>query len=67
MKITHYYAGGPISGLTKQHAIYARDKDASYAPLVYLQRPKWITSDDVWEKIVAGISLRLPKGFDTNA
>jgi len=33
-------------------------------PLVYLQRPKWITNDSVWAKIVDSVRLNLPKNFE---
>lgn len=64
MKVTHYYVGRPTEGMRKQQAIWARGRNESHSPLVYLQRPKWITDDDAWNKIVNSIQLMLPKNFE---
>lgn len=62
MKVKTYSVTGPIHGLIKQHAVWA-EEGSVIAPLIYLQRPKWISNDDQWEKIVSSISLDLPAGF----
>ena len=61
MKVTHYHIEKGVTGLCKQHAIWGRDGNAC-APLVYLQRPKWIKDDAVWEQLVNSIQLKFPKG-----
>ena len=33
-------------------------------PLVYLQQPKWIKNDAMWEKIIRAIKLEI-ESFDT--
>lgn len=50
-------------GLTKQACIYG-NAGCIGAPLVYLQRPKWIKDDFVWEEITRSLSLNLPLGFE---
>jgi hypothetical protein len=64
VKITHYHTSGPVDGMCKQSAIWVRGRGSSSYPLVYLQRPKWITDDAAWRKIVDSVSLKLPRGFD---
>jgi len=65
MKVTHYGIDGPCKGLYKQHCIIARDsRQMGYTPIVYLQRPKWITDDAAWLKIVNSITIKLPKDFE---
>ena len=65
MKVDFYHTRGPLRGLCKQSAIWVCSKDTScYAPLVYLQRPKWITDDDAWHKIVCSVRLNLPEGYE---
>ena len=66
MKVDFYHTSGPVSGLCKQSAIWVRDSKvpAGYTPLVYLQRPKWITDDEAWNKIVSSVQLKLPKGYE---
>jgi len=63
MKVTHYHLSGPVKGLWKQHAIVGREKN-KLAPLVYLQRPKWIKDDEVWRKIVGSVQLRLRRNLE---
>lgn len=65
MKPDHIEICPPISGICKQHAIWAGEGNGM-CPLVYLQRPKWIKSDEAWEKIVDGIRLSLPSGFEVS-
>ena len=60
--IQSYYVATPIKGVCKQHAIWGTEGNQSY-PLVFLQRPKWIKDDVLWDKIVAGIRLDMP-AFD---
>lgn len=65
MKVTHYHTEGPIKGVCKQYAIWARESGTSgYSPLAFLQRPKWIKDDEAWHKIVCAIKLNLPKGYE---
>ena len=63
MKVESYSVGGPVDGLVKQHAIWAQE-GSTVAPLVYLQRPKWIANDAQWFTIVNAIRLQLPAGFE---
>lgn len=63
MKVKSYSVSGPVEGLVKQHAVWAED-GSTLAPLVYLQRPKWIANDVQWLAIVNSIRLDLPAGFD---
>ena len=64
MKVTHCHVSGPSPGICKQGAVWARGEDGVHWPLIYLQRPKWITNDAQWRKIVASVQLRLPKNFE---
>lgn len=65
MKISHYYVAQPVEGLTKQYAIFAREKNSnSYVLVMYLQRPKWIKNDAAWDKLAKSVTLKLPKGFE---
>ena len=63
MKLDSYSLCGPIKGICKQRAIWATSGNTTQ-PLIYLQRPKWITDDAVWSKIVDGLRLELPSGFE---
>ena len=65
MKIKSYSVCGPCEGLVKQNAIWVQGEDATgLYPLIYLQRPKWIKSDDAWKKICESVKLDLPKDFE---
>ena len=64
MKVTHYHVSGPSTGVCKQSAVWVRGEDGVHWPLIYLQRPKWITDDAVWNKIVASVQLRLPRNME---
>lgn len=64
IKLTHYHTSGPVDGLCKQSAIWGRGETTADSPLVFLQRPKWITDDTVWNKIVDSVQLNLPCGFE---
>ena len=64
MKVTHYHTSGPVGGLCKQSAIWGRGRTTASAPLVFLQRPKWIKDDEVWRKIVNSVHLKLPREFE---
>ena len=64
MKVTHYHTSEPVKGMCKQRAIWGRGKENVSAPLIYLQRPKWIKDDAAWRKIVSSVQLKLPKGFE---
>jgi hypothetical protein len=59
MKPTSYCTQKPSKGICKQSAIWVTEGGRT-APLIYLQRPKWIKDDDVWEKIVESVSIDLP-------
>ena len=63
MKVESYTVQGPVEGLVKQHAIWAQE-GCTGAPLVYLQRPKWIANDVQWFTIVDSVRLVLPAGFE---
>ena len=64
MKVTHYHVSGPSSGICKQSAVWVRGKDDVHWPLIYLQRPKWITDDSVWNRIVASVRVNLPRNLE---
>ncbi len=64
MKVTHYHVSGPVSGICKQSAVWARGEDGVHSPLIYLQRPKWIEDDAVWNRIVASVQIRLPRNLE---
>ena len=63
MKVESYFIGSPVDGFTKQWAVWCQEGSKS-APLVYLQRPKWIVDDAQWETIVNSISVNLPFQFE---
>lgn len=63
MKLETYSIGKPVSGVCRQYAIWATEGSTT-SPIVYLQRPKWITDDAAWERIVKSIRLDLPNGFN---
>jgi len=63
MKIESYSHSEPIEGLCKQHAIWIYEGCVT-APLIYLQRPKWIKDDSVWEQIIQSVFLSLPIDFE---
>jgi len=63
MRVEAYTVCNPITGLCKQRAIWATE-GGRMSPLVYLQRPKWITNDDDWDKITSAIRLELPKNTE---
>ncbi len=52
-----------VPNVCKQSAVWAITEDGHW-PLAYLQRPKWIKSDEAWGKIVGGIRVYLPKDAD---
>jgi hypothetical protein len=64
MKVTHYHVSGPSPGVCKQSAVWVRGEDDAYWPLIYLQRPKWITDDSVWNRIVACVRVNLPRNME---
>lgn len=66
MKISSYSLCGPMAPLWKQHCILGHLSSHHSAPLVYLQRPKWIVNDDEWEIIVKSVRINLPAGFEIN-
>lgn len=63
MKIKNYSISKPITGICKQYSITVEDETLNFiAPLIYLQRPKWIKNDVCWEKIVQSVRITLPQG-----
>lgn len=65
MRLASYSRWQPEKGICKQWSIWGSDLDKnSVSPLIYLQRPKWIKDDEVWEKIVLSIKLELPVGME---
>lgn len=63
MKIQTYSICNPVKGICKQDAIWGKEYSVS-SPIVYLQRPKWITNDDCWQRIIDSIRLSLPHDFE---
>jgi hypothetical protein len=63
MKVYSYSVEDPIKGMTKQHAVWATAGGRT-VPLIYLQRPKWITNNDQWNTIVKAVRLDLSAGFE---
>ena len=64
MKVHHYHVSGPIDGACKQSAVWARGKEGGHSPLIYLQRPKWITDDAAWNQIVKSVRINLPRNLE---
>jgi hypothetical protein len=65
MIIQSYSISSPVKGICKQHAAWGMTGNCA-VPLIYLQRPKWITDDAVWENIVESVRLVLPDGLDVS-
>ena len=63
MKVESYSVQGPVDGFVKQHAVWMQN-GCTGAPLIFLQRPKWITNDEQWQKIVGSVRLNLPADFE---
>ena len=63
MKVKSYSVSGPIDGLVKQHAVWV-EEGSFLAPLIYLQRPKWIANDAQWLEIVNSVRITLPVDFE---
>lgn len=54
----------PISGICKQPALWGHEKNrASMVPLIYLQKPKWI-SEETFLRIVESIRLDIPRDIE---
>lgn len=62
MKIESYSIASPIKGVCKLYGIWAQEGNKT-APLVYLQKPKWV-GDEQWSEIVNAIKLELPAGYE---
>ena len=62
MKIETYSICGP-NFMTKQNHVLGCSGNKC-APLFYIQRPKWIKDDVVWEKICKSIKLELEQGIE---
>lgn len=56
MKIDSYSICKPVKGICKQWAIWANCGSQTF-PLVYLQRPKYVTSDSAWESLMESVRL----------
>ena len=65
MKIKSYSVEGPIVGLVKQFAVWGEEGSCS-APLIYLQRPNWITNDAQWLTVVNSVRMVLPLDFEVD-
>jgi hypothetical protein len=64
MKIESYCIFSPDS-YQKQFSVHGISADTDLVmPLIYLQRPKWIKDDGVWEQICDSVKLSLPKDFE---
>lgn len=59
MEVKSYSVCPPVKGITKQWAVWLNYNKASTTPLIYLQRPKYIKDDAVWEKIVESVRLEI--------
>jgi hypothetical protein len=64
MKLRRYHIGKPLDGVCKSDALWGTDKAGVDVPLIYFRRPKWITSDAAWNKIINSIVLKLSNGFE---
>lgn len=64
-EIRGYQVCGPIAGVCKQSAVWVEGQTADgvncLTPIVYLQRPKWIKDDHVWEKICESVTINIPE------
>ena len=49
---------------TTRDSIWGTFEPNIMSPLIYLQRPMWITCDDTWNKILDSVTLSLPEGFN---
>lgn len=54
---------GPVLPICRRPAIWAGCSNRE-SPIVYLQRPKWIKSDESWDLILRSIRIELPKGAE---
>ena len=57
-----YWIESPDLKYQKQFAVIG--SGATCAPIIYLQRPKWIEDNAIWETICQSVTLDLPKGFE---
>jgi hypothetical protein len=58
MKIDRCHLTKPMKGISKQYTICLGSSEKNvYSVGIYLQRPKWITNDATWEKLVNSIQL----------
>ena len=59
--VTSYTVCKPIPRVCKQWAVWVHIKSAEggeYSmPLIYLQRPKWFTDDEEWEKVCGSVCV----------
>lgn len=59
--VTSYSVCKPIPGICKQWAVWIHVESAEggeySSPLIYLQRPKWFTDDEEWEKVCNGVHV----------
>lgn len=60
--VTSYAVCKPIPGLCKQWAVWIHVESAEggvySSPLIYLQRPKWFTDDEEWEKVCDSVYVK---------
>lgn len=60
--VTSYSVCKPIPGICKQWAVWIHVESAEggaySAPLIYLQRPKWFTDDEEWEKVCDSVYVK---------
>lgn len=63
MKIASYYIGKPITGFCKRRAIWCDNGKGCHFPLVYFQKPKWL-SEETYQTIVDSIMVNLPVDFE---
>lgn len=63
IKIKGYHLCKPFWRI-KQYSIWGSSEPNTNSILIYLQRPRWIKDDTVWESIVKGIRLELPMDFE---
>lgn len=62
-RLEGYCVVPPIKGMSKYPVVMGKSGDTNF-PLLYLQRPKWIKSDSMWQEIVNSVRLELPGDFD---
>lgn len=64
MLIKTYYQTGACKPLWNQNCLVGGDGSYRELPIMYLQRPKWITDDARWNILCKSVRLDLPMGFE---